>query len=98
VKAVTLSVSTLVTIEMLLALLSVSENERLLDAPPGSTPVLLLAVGASFGLHLGVLYVPGLASIFQVVPLTWQEWGIVSRLLPSWLLWTKASSSSGGGC
>ncbi|CAI5524933.1 unnamed protein product [Closterium sp. Naga37s-1] len=75
-KPSTLALTTLVTIEMLLALSSVSEYRSLLQSPPWINKWLILAVGASMGLHVALLYSP-LAGVFEVVPLTWQEWALV---------------------
>ncbi|GJP47373.1 hypothetical protein CLOM_g6571 [Closterium sp. NIES-68] len=75
-KPSTLALSTLVTIEMLVALSSVSEYRSLLHTPPWINKWLMLAVAASMGLHVALLYSP-LAGVFEVVPLTWQEWALV---------------------
>ncbi|CAI5459098.1 unnamed protein product [Closterium sp. Yama58-4] len=75
-KPSTLALTTLVTIEMLLALSSVSEYRSLMQSPPWINKWLILAVGASMGLHVALLYSP-LAGVFEVVPLTWQEWALV---------------------
>jgi len=72
--ASTVALSILVTIEMLNSLNSLSENESLLVVPPWSNIYLLLAIGLSFSLHVSILYIPGLAQIFSVVPLTLDEW------------------------
>ena len=42
--------------------------------PPWANPYLLLAMAVSFGLHFVILYVPTLATIFSIVPLTWNDW------------------------
>mmetsp|Transcript_9814 Transcript_9814/g.26681 ORF Transcript_9814/g.26681 Transcript_9814/m.26681 type:complete len:1042 (-) Transcript_9814:320-3445(-) len=77
VKASTLSLSVLVTIEMLNALNALSEDGSLLQMPPWCNPWLLLAMFISFGLHFVILYVPFLASIFSIVPLTYNDWILV---------------------
>lgn len=61
--ASTLSLSVLVTIEMLNALNALSEDGSLLQMPPWANPWLLLAMFVSFGLHFVILYVPVLASV-----------------------------------
>jgi len=76
-KASTLSLSVLVTIEMFNALNALSEDGSLLHMPPWANPYLLLAMVASFGLHIIILYVPVLATIFSIAPLTAHEWWIV---------------------
>lgn len=77
IKASTLSLSVLVTIEMFNALNALSEDGSLLVVPPWGNPWLLLAMAASFVLHFVILYVPFLASIFKIAPLTVDEWLLV---------------------
>lgn len=45
--------------------------------PPWINPWLLMAEAVSFGLHFLILYVPFLADIFGIVPLSFQEWLLV---------------------
>eukprot|EP00924_Labyrinthula_sp_SR-Ha-C_P008454 maker-scaffold_32-snap-gene-0.4-mRNA-1 protein AED:0.01 eAED:0.01 QI:109/0.5/0.33/1/1/1/3/0/1076 len=75
--ASTLSLSVLVTIEMMNALNALSENESLLVVRPWVNPWLLLAMASSFLLHFAILYIPMLSEIFDVAPLTWHQWQIV---------------------
>jgi len=75
--ASTLSLSVLVTIEMFNALNALSEDCSLLVVHPLVNPYLLLAMALSFALHFVILYVPFLAGIFQIVPLTWNDWIVV---------------------
>ncbi|KAJ0964077.1 hypothetical protein J5N97_029199 [Dioscorea zingiberensis] len=77
VKAMTLSLSVLVSIEMFNSLNALSEDNSLLQMPPWTNPWLLVAMAISFGLHLVILYVPFLASVFGVVPLNLSEWFLV---------------------
>jgi len=72
--ASTLSLSVLVTIEMFNALNAISEDGSLLQMPPWVNPYLLVAMFVSFGLHFVILYVPFLASVFSIVPLTFNDW------------------------
>ena len=76
VKASTLSMSTLVVIEMLNALNALSANNSLLSTPPWVNKWLLLAIGVSLGLHAVILYTP-LSEAFEVVPLSLSEWTLV---------------------
>ncbi|XP_061353938.1 calcium-transporting ATPase 1, endoplasmic reticulum-type-like [Gastrolobium bilobum] len=77
VKAMTLSLSVLVAIEMFNSLNALSEDGSLLTMPPWVNPWLLLAMSVSFGLHFLILYVPFLAQIFGIVPLSFREWLLV---------------------
>lgn len=77
VKAMTLSLSVLVAIEMFNSLNALSEDGSLLSMPPWVNPWLLLAMSISFLLHFIILYVPFLAQVFGIVPLSLNEWLLV---------------------
>ncbi|MBA0825282.1 hypothetical protein Goarm_021881 [Gossypium armourianum] len=77
IKASTLSLSVLVSIEMFNSLNALSEDGSLLTMPPWVNPWLLLAMSISFGLHFLILYVPFLAQVFGIVPLSLNEWLLV---------------------
>ncbi|KAK3036074.1 hypothetical protein RJ639_029827 [Escallonia herrerae] len=77
VKAMTLSLSVLVAIEMFNSLNALSEDSSLLTMPPWMNPWLLVAMSVSFGLHCLILYVPFLADVFGIVPLSLNEWLLV---------------------
>ncbi|KAE8038965.1 hypothetical protein FH972_011424 [Carpinus fangiana] len=77
IKASTLSLSVLVAIEMFNSLNALSEDGSLLTMPPWVNPWLLLAMFVSFGLHFLILYVPFLAQVFGIVPLSLNEWLLV---------------------
>ena len=76
-KACTLSLTVLVAIEMFNALNALSEDGSLLSVPPWVNPYLIAAMAVSFGLHFLILYVPALAEIFGITPLSWEEWQLV---------------------
>uniref|UniRef100_A0A0G4G932 P-type Ca(2+) transporter n=1 Tax=Chromera velia CCMP2878 TaxID=1169474 RepID=A0A0G4G932_9ALVE len=80
-KASTLSLTVLVTIEMLNALNALSEDGSLIEMPPWANPYLILAICGSLTIHLFVLYLPVLESVFAVVPLSATDWYFV-------LLWS----------
>jgi Ca2+-transporting ATPase len=77
IKACTLSLTVLVAIEMLNALNALSEDGSLAQMPPWSNPWLLVAGTVSLGLHVLILYVPFMAAIFSIVPLSGYEWLLV---------------------
>ncbi|KAF8817917.1 sarco/endoplasmic reticulum Ca2+-ATPase, partial [Cardiosporidium cionae] len=77
IKASTLCLTVLVIIEMLNALNALSEYESLLRMPPWANPYLMLAIGGSILVHCGILYIPFLAKMFGVVPLSLHDWGWV---------------------
>jgi len=79
VKASTLSLTVLVTIEMFNALNALSEDGSIFSKPPWVNPWLLFAMGTSFAAHFLVLYVPMMADIFFVSPLDWNEWMLVLK-------------------
>ena len=74
-----MALSTLVSMEMLKALSATSLTKSILKSPPWTNPTLVLGVAIPFLLHLGILYVPTLAKIFGLAPLTWQEWEVVAK-------------------
>lgn len=80
VKASSLAMSTLVVIEMFNALNALSENNSLLTTPPWVNRYLLVAIAVSMGLHFTIMYTPWLADSFQVVPLSWSEWLLVTAI------------------
>lgn len=65
----TIALSILVVVEMFNALNALSENLSLVSVRPWSNGWLLLAIASSLLLHWLVLYTPGAAKIFNVVPL-----------------------------
>uniref|UniRef100_A0A336KD28 Calcium-transporting ATPase n=1 Tax=Culicoides sonorensis TaxID=179676 RepID=A0A336KD28_CULSO len=83
----TMALSVLVTIEMLNAMNSLSENQSLIAMPPWSNPWLIGSMALSFALHFVILYVDVLSSVFQVTPLNADEWITVMKFsLPVILL------------
>ncbi|XP_043202010.1 calcium-transporting ATPase sarcoplasmic/endoplasmic reticulum type-like isoform X3 [Amphibalanus amphitrite] len=76
----TMALSVLVTIEMLNALNSVSENQSLLVMPPWQNFWLIAAILLSMSLHFMILYVDILSTIFQICPLSLEEWIAVLKI------------------
>ena len=54
-----------------------AQDNSLLQMPPWCNPWLLVAMALSFGLHFLILYVPLLAGVFSIVPLSPNEWALV---------------------
>jgi Ca2+-transporting ATPase len=77
IKASTLSLSVLVVIEMLNALNAISEDNSLFTMSPFVNPYLLLAISASIGLHIMIVYVPFMATIFGIAAMNTHEWVLV---------------------
>lgn len=76
----TMALSVLVTIEMLNALNSLSENQSLLAMPPWTNMWLVSAMALSMTLHFVVLYVDILSTVFSVCPLNLYEWMAVLKI------------------
>jgi len=75
----TMALSVLVTIEMLNALNSVSENQSILVMPPWKNWSLLIAIIVSMLLHFLVLEAPFMKAIFRVTRLNTEEWMAVLK-------------------
>ncbi len=58
----------------------VLQDNSLIQMPPWKNPYLLVACAVSFGLHFLILYIPFLADIFSIVPLSVNEWLFVLLL------------------
>uniref|UniRef100_A0A6M2E037 Putative product n=1 Tax=Xenopsylla cheopis TaxID=163159 RepID=A0A6M2E037_XENCH len=75
----TMALSVLVTIEMLNAMNSLSENQSLLAMPPWQNMWLVGSMALSFTLHFVILHVEVLSTVFQVTPLSADEWITVMK-------------------
>jgi len=76
----TMALSVLVTIEMLNALNSVSENQSLFVMPPTQNPLLCGAIALSMSLHFVILYVDPMPMVFNICPLNLSEWMVVMKI------------------
>ncbi|XP_077062026.1 ATPase sarcoplasmic/endoplasmic reticulum Ca2+ transporting 1, like [Siphateles boraxobius] len=76
----TMALSVLVTIEMLNALNSLSENQSLLRMPPWSNGWLISAMTLSMSLHFMILYVDPLPMVFKLTHLNVEQWMVVLKL------------------
>jgi len=79
-EPMTMALSVLVTIEMLNALNSLSENQSLIVMPPWTNVWLLAAITLSFTLHFVILYIDILTAVFQTSPLGITEWVTVLKI------------------
>ncbi|XP_045785314.1 calcium-transporting ATPase sarcoplasmic/endoplasmic reticulum type isoform X1 [Maniola jurtina] len=83
----TMALSVLVTIEMLNAMNSLSENQSLVSMPPWCNMWLVGSMALSFTLHFVILHIEVLSAVFQVTPLSVEEWLTVMKFsLPVVLL------------
>ena len=95
--ASTMSLSVLVVIEMLNALNALSEDSSLLQMPPWANPWLLVAMGFSIGMHFVILYIPFLAQVFSIVPLTYNDWVVVMAFSIPVILIDEVLKAAGRG-
>ncbi|XP_074643424.1 calcium-transporting ATPase sarcoplasmic/endoplasmic reticulum type-like isoform X2 [Tubulanus polymorphus] len=79
-KPQAMALSTLVVIEMLNAVNSLSENQSLVLMPPWCNIWLMLAIGLSMSLHFLILEVDFLSAVFQITPLNLAEWMVVLKI------------------
>ena len=70
----TLALSTLVTVELLKALCSVSIDSSIFTVGPQKNPWLLLGVTIPFALNLAIIYTPELEQSFGLAPLDGSDW------------------------
>lgn len=76
-KAVSLSLTVLVVIEMFNAMNAISDESSLLKMPPYKNKWLILAIFSSVSLHCVILYIPFFNNIFGIAPLDLNEWILV---------------------
>nr|AAW25510.1 SJCHGC06851 protein [Schistosoma japonicum] len=79
-KPMTMALSVLVLIEMLNAMNSLSENQSLIAMPPWVNIWLMLAMVVSMSLHFLILEVDFLSKVFQITPLSLEEWFMVVKI------------------
>lgn len=75
---------------------ALSEDNSLLQVPVWRNPWLLVAMAVSLGLHAVILYVPFLANIFSIVPLSLNEWLLVLAYSLPVILLEEASGRGRG--
>ncbi len=83
VKARTMALTTLVMCQMFHVLDCRSEYCNALEAGVLQNRFLIGAITTSIVMHIAVIYVPFLQSIFSTVPITIEEWGII-LLISGW--------------
>jgi Ca2+ transporting ATPase len=72
-----MSLSILVVIEMFNAMNALSSSESLVTMPIWKNMKLIYAITLSMVLHVAILYIPFLQSLFSIEPLNWAEWQAV---------------------
>mmetsp|Transcript_33358 Transcript_33358/g.50325 ORF Transcript_33358/g.50325 Transcript_33358/m.50325 type:complete len:174 (+) Transcript_33358:1560-2081(+) len=70
----TLALTTLVTTELIKALLTVSVDSSVFKVGPQKNPWLLLGVTVPFLLNLAIIFIPALGHSFGLVPLSGRDW------------------------
>ena len=78
-KAATMALTTLVVIELLNALNSLSENQSIVRMPPWRNMYLVLSIVLSMSLHVALLHSTFLNTVFHVCPLNVEEWMTVLK-------------------
>ena len=78
-KPQSLSLSVLVTMEMLKALSAVSVDNSLFRVPPWRNRWLVAGVALPSLIHMAALYIPAANQIFGLAPLSWDDWTYVLR-------------------
>jgi Ca2+ transporting ATPase len=76
-SASTVSLSILVVIEMLNAMNALSSSESLMTLPLWDNMMLVYAIALSMALHIALLYIPFLQTLFSILPMNWNEWQAV---------------------
>ncbi|KAG4200433.1 hypothetical protein ERO13_A05G210900v2 [Gossypium hirsutum] len=76
----TVAMTVLVVVEMFNALNNLSENQSLLVIPPWSNLWLVASIILTMLLHILILYVPPLSTLFSVTSLSWNEWAVILYL------------------
>ncbi|KAG4147299.1 hypothetical protein ERO13_D05G214200v2 [Gossypium hirsutum] len=76
----TVAMTVLVVVEMFNALNNLSENQSLLVIPPWSNLWLVASIILTMLLHILILYVPSLSTLFSVTSLSWNEWAVILYL------------------
>jgi len=76
-KPSTLSLTTLVVIEMLNAINALSDESSLLTVGIFANPFLIAAISGSILLHCMILYIPVFEKVFNTVPLNLNDWILV---------------------
>jgi Ca2+-transporting ATPase len=88
-QARTMILTLVVTFEWFLALLMRTDDIPLRKVGMFKNRGLWLSLSIAFGLHLMILYVPGLNPLFQTMPLTFKNW--IYLLMPPFLIYAIES-------
>ena len=68
-----------------------SETRSLLKIPMRANPLLVFAVVAAQGVHIGAMFIPGLSDVLGVKPVSLESWGILLAIAASLLLVDEAA-------
>jgi len=79
----TMAFSVLTLSQLFHALNCRNQDYSFFSIGPFKNKWLLLAVGLSFAIHMGVVYIPFLEPIFKTVPLNFQDWYLVVLIASS---------------
>lgn len=85
-KARTMALTTIVLFELLYVFNCRSEKKSVFRNNPLANKYLVIAVILTFLLHLSIIYIPQLSSLFSTVPLGLADWGIIIGLSLTGLL------------
>jgi P-type Ca2+ transporter type 2C len=94
-RARTVAFCTLVLAQLLYVFSARSPTKTIRQTGILDNRKLIIAVLASFGLQMAIVYLPGLNTAFRVVPLGWEEWAVLTPMAMVGLLanevWKVAS-------
>ena len=79
-KARTMALTAIVLFELIYVFNCRSERKSVFRNNPFSNKYLILAVVITLALHLSIIYIPDLSTLFKTVPLELTDWGVIVGL------------------